>query len=218
MSETKEPKTETTPLEAMGRKRGCRRGRQLSPERMRIVLDSLRECPLLFKAASKARIHRKTLEYWLKRSAAGDAGYDVEWQGLEWRFHEHCKSAMDEPYENLVGALWDIAMGGEVYKKDEFLLSLGYEGPDAYLTDENGNPVVETIRNPNGKMLRFLLELLRPEKWGKRRKRYVPQKGGVLVIGNTPKKPDKKPENSSAASSKARRWKALSRRIWEAKP
>ena len=64
-----------------------------------------------------------------------------------------------------------------VYKNDEFLLSLGYKGPDAYLTDENGNPVVETVRNPNRKMLRFLLEWLRPEKWGKDRKIDVPQKG-----------------------------------------
>jgi hypothetical protein len=234
ISEATGPKTETTPLAAMGRKRGRSGGRQIkkqklpaeiskagrkrSPERIRIVLDSLRENPLLSNAASKAGIHRKTLEYWLKRSAAGDAGYDIEWQGLEWRFHEHCEAARDEAYDKLLGALWDIAMGGEVYKTDESLLSLGYEGPDAYLRDENGNPVVETIRNPNGKMLRFLLELLRPEKWGKRRKRYVPQKGGVLIIGNTPKKPDKKPVNSSAASSKARQWKALSRRIREAKP
>ena len=98
MSETKEPKTETTPLGAVGPKRGRRRGRQpenqklpaevakagrmLSPERMRIVLDSLTEVPILDHAATKAGIHRKTLEYWLRRSAAGDAGYDIEWQGI----------------------------------------------------------------------------------------------------------------------------------------
>jgi hypothetical protein len=39
----------------------------------------------------------------------------------------------------------DIAMGGVVYKNDEFLLSLGYEGPDAYLKDENGIPVLESL-------------------------------------------------------------------------
>jgi hypothetical protein len=65
----------------------------LSPERMRIVFDSLTEVPILNHAATKAGIHRKTLEYWLRRSAAGDAGYDIEWQGMEWRFHEHCTSA-----------------------------------------------------------------------------------------------------------------------------
>jgi len=42
----------------------------------------------------------------------------------------------------------------------------------------------------------------------------VPQKGGVLVIGDF----TEKPENSSAASIKARKWKSRSRRIREAKP
>ena len=54
---------------------------KLSPERMRIVLDSLTERPILSPAATKAGIHRKTLEYWLKRSEAGHDGYDLEWQG-----------------------------------------------------------------------------------------------------------------------------------------
>jgi hypothetical protein len=61
-------------------------------------------------------------------------------------------------------------------------------------------------------MLRFLLEWLRPEKWGKHRKIDVPQKGGVLVIGDI----TKKRENSSAASIKARKWKSRSREIEKA--
>ena len=69
---------------------------KLSPELMRIVLNSLTKYPILWHAASKAGIHRKTLEYWMERSAAGDAGYDLKWEGLEWRFHEHCKSATAE--------------------------------------------------------------------------------------------------------------------------
>lgn len=231
MSEAEGPKIEeTTPFGAMGAKRGrsgdrqikkqklpaevSKAGRKLSPERMRIVLDSLRELPILSDAASKAGIHRKTLEYWMKCSEAGNEGYDIEWQGLEWRFHEHCEAARDEAYDKLLGALWHIAMGGEVYKTDESLLSLGYEGPDAYLKDENGIPVLETVRKANPKMLRFLLEWMFPDRWGKHRKRDVPHNGGVLVIGDI----TKKPENSSAASSKARQWKALSRRIREAKP
>ena len=102
MSEAEGPKTEPPPRAAKGRKRGRRRGRQLSPERMRIVLDSLREYPVQSYAARKAGIHRKTLEYWIKRSEAGDAGYDVEWQGLEWRFDEHCQSAMQEAYDSVL--------------------------------------------------------------------------------------------------------------------
>lgn len=98
ISESKGPKTEATLLRAKRRKRGrgggrqlgkqklsaenANHGRKLSPERMRIVLDSLAEHRLLSLAAAKAGIHRKTLEYWINRSAAGDPGYDVEWQGL----------------------------------------------------------------------------------------------------------------------------------------
>ncbi len=104
MSEADGSKTETTtPLRAMGRRRGRSGGRQIkmqnqpeevakaggmrSPERMRIVLDSLREYPILCHAASNAGIHPNTLAYRIKRSEAGDAGYDIEWQGLEARFH-----------------------------------------------------------------------------------------------------------------------------------
>ena len=59
---------------------GMEFGRKLSPQRMRVVIESLREHPYLCHAARKAGIHRKTLEYWLKLSKAGDDGYDIEWQ------------------------------------------------------------------------------------------------------------------------------------------
>jgi hypothetical protein len=215
----------------MGRKRGrsgghhpkkqklpvkvSKAGRKLSPERMLIVIESLREYPILSHAASDAGIHRKTLEYWLKCSKDGDDGYDLEWQGVLWRFHEHCQTAIESAHDKILEAAWEFGMGGGVvYKNDEFLLSLGYKGPDAYLTDENGFPVVETVRNPNPKMLRFLLEWLRPEKWGEDRNTDVPQRGGVLVLGDT----TKKPENSSAASVKPRKWKSRSKMIRDAKP
>src|SRR5208282_5614297 len=111
-SEAEEPKTETTPLGAMGSKRSRSGGRQLkkqklpaeiselgrkcSPERMRLFLDSLAEDAVLIHATNKAGIHRKTPEYWLKCSVAGHDGYDVEWRGVTMKFHEHYISAMDE--------------------------------------------------------------------------------------------------------------------------
>jgi hypothetical protein len=128
------------------------------------------------------------------------------------RFHEHCQTAIEEADDKILAAAWDIAMGGVVYKTDEVLVNLGYEGPDAYLRDENENPVVETIRKLNGKMIRLLLEWRRPEKYGKRRKIDVPRKG-VLVIGDI----TKKPEHSWAASIKARKWKSRSGMIRKAK-
>ena len=210
MSEAEGPKTEITPVGAMGRKRVRSGGRQikkqklpakvakaggmLSPERMRIVLDSLRERPILSHAATKAGIHRRTLEYWIRRSAAGDAGYDLEWEGLEWRFHEHCESATQEAHDTIIAAALEIAMGAD-------------------LTDENGKPVPKAIRKQKGKILRFLLEWWRPDKWGKHRKIDVPHNGGVLVVGAISHAIPKKVNNGAAASVKARKWKAGRRMI-----
>jgi len=190
-------------------------GPKLSPERMRIVLDSLAEYPIKGHAAMKAGIFRKTLDYWLKGSAAGRDQYDVEWGGETWKFHEHFAAAIDESDDKLYAAMRHIGMGGVVYKNDEVLLSLGYEGPNAYLRDEYGDPVVEIVRKANLKVLRLLLEWKRPDQWGKRRRIDVPRECGVLVVGDSTKK---KLENSSAASVKARKWKSYSRMIRKAKP
>ena len=221
--EVEGPKSETAPL-GKGRKRGRSGGRptkrqeQISKarqkrlaERMRlmlIVLDSLRECPILSIAASKAGINRKTLEYWIKHSAAGDAGYDLEWEGIEWRFHEHCQTAIEEAHGKLDATAWDMTKEGVVYKTDQSLLDLGYEGRDAYLRDENGDPVPETVRHTNFKAVRFILERLRPDKYGKHQKIDVPRQGGVLVVGGIPHDIPKKVNKGTAASVKARQWKA----------
>ena len=164
-TETRGPKAETTPPRTTGRKRGRSGSRQLgkqklpariskstpklSPDLMRLVLDTLRECPILSHAADKAGIHRKTLKYWMERSEAGDDGYDVEWQSLTWRFHEHCKSAIDEAHDQLLAVVLQIA-NGEIFKTDPFLVNvLGYQGVDAYAQDENGNFIVEAVGRPN---------------------------------------------------------------------
>ena len=87
-SEAEKPKTETTPLAAIGGKPGRSGGGQPKKEKppagisksspklslkiVRTVLNSLRERPILYQAADAAGIHRKTLEYWIRRSEAGD--------------------------------------------------------------------------------------------------------------------------------------------------
>jgi|SRR5271156_5827943 len=67
---------------------------------------------------------------------------------------------------------------------------------------------LEAARPPDPNILRFILELHHPDEWGKHRKIDVPHKSGVLVVGYIAKKP----EYSTAASVKARKWKC-SRRI-----
>ncbi len=214
-SEAEGPKTETTPLGAMDSKRSRSGGRQLkkqklpaeiselgrkrSPERMRIFLDSLAEDAVLIHATKKAGIHRRTPDYWLKCSAAGHDGYDVEWRGDTIKFHEHYISAMDEGGGHLEEVAFRLATGydeiqtykGSVrYKIDPVLSSLGHRGPDAYLKDENGNPVPETVPKFDPKMIRWLLERRLPDKYGKRPKTGVTHKTGVLVVG-VPSKTEK---------------------------
>ncbi len=171
----------------------------------------------------KAGIFLKTLDYWLKGSAAGEDQYDVEWRGETWKFHEHFEAAMHEADDKVVAALIVRATGYDeivtyrgrvIYEMDEFLLDLGYQGPDAYLKDENGNPVPQTIRKVDTKAALWVLEKLRPDVWGKNRQIDVPQEGGVLVVGATPKK--LKNCTATAASVRARKWKSGSRMIQKA--
>jgi hypothetical protein len=221
------PETEITPLGPTGRNRGRSGSRRLEKlsagtskvgrtERMRIFLNSFVKCPILSHAAEKAGIHRKTPEYWLKCSAAGDEGYDIRWRGITARFHEHYEAVIAEADDKLFADLCEIGMGGIVYKTDPSLEGLGLEGVDAAVRDENGDPIVEAVRHPNPKILRRILEWKMPERWGKQRKRSaLPQGGRVLVVGG-PRK-NKKPEKGSVASVRARKWKAGARMISEAK-
>jgi hypothetical protein len=188
------------------------RNSKLSPERMRIVIAALKERPILAPAAAKAGIHRKTLTYWLKCSEAGQDSYDIEWEGFQWRFHEACEAVIDEAWQRLLGVMRDIAMGSITYKIDRDLVELGNRGADAYARDENGEFIVEARGPVSVKMVKFLLQLLCPERWGKARKREreIFRSGGVLVIGERPNRSEK----NCAASIRARQWKSASRKIW----
>jgi hypothetical protein len=103
--------------------------------------------------------------------------------------------------------------GRVMYQIDQGLEGLGFQGPDAYLRDENGNPVPETVRKADKKAMRFILKWYRPGTWGKHPKIDAPREGGVLVIGDV----TKKPEYNTPASVKARKWKSGSRMIREEK-
>ena len=224
-------KTETTPFKMMRRKPGCSRGRQikkqklsaegakaermLSPERMRIVLDSLRKWPILSYAARKAGIHRKTLEYWIKCSAAGRDGYDVEWRGETWKFHEHCRDAVEDAHDKLTMAVWLIAMGGVIYKTDQSLVDFGYQGTDAYLRDESGNPVVEAIRKPNLKMLRWLLERVCPDEFSRNRK--IAFRTSVVCLSSAPPPKRSRIVRLRRQALESRKWKAGWRMIQKTK-
>ena len=180
---------------------------------MLIVIEALREYPFLARAAAEAGLHRKSLEYRLKCSKAGQDGYDIEWEGHQWRFHDACEAAIDEAHQRLLDTVFDLAFGPIIYKVEQDLVDLGMQGADTYARDENGNFIVEGRGPGNPKMLRLFLELMRPEKWGKARKRKIVTSGGVLVIGE----PAARPQNNCAASIKAKQWKSASRKVRDAK-
>jgi hypothetical protein len=177
------------------------------------LIDALTEIPILESAAAKAGIHPKALPYWLKGSERGDDGYDLEHQGVQARFHEHCRWAIDEAEQVLLDKVIEIGLGPIIYKTDPQLVHLGYQGTDAYARDEDGNFIVEAFGPGNPKMQLIWLEMARPELWGKRRKSKFARTGGVLVIGERPKRS----ASSYAASIKARKWKSISRKVQKLK-
>jgi hypothetical protein len=188
------PRRKQRKRQAPGRNGRSKATRVLSSERMLIVIETLMERPICRYAADKAGIHRKTLEYWLKRSKAGDDGYEVEWDGFTFPFHVHCETAIDIAHDKILVSAFELARG--------FRLR----------TDDNGNLVEERIGPPNGKMIRFLLPILRPETWGDPSKIDRPQTGGVLVLGEVSQQPEKRP----TASIKARQWKYRRKTVTEA--
>jgi hypothetical protein len=216
-SDSRQPEKQKLPTEHL------EAWRKLSPERMRIILDALRVYPVLKSAAAKAGIRPKTLAYWIRRSEAGDDGYDIKWQGITQRFHEHCEAAIAEARQKLDDEYLRRAIDGYekvltnrgrvVYKIDQELAELGFQGPDAYLRDENGKPVPETIHKEDTKAQQYVLKRHRSGTWGKHPKIDAPREGGVLVIGDV----TKKPKYNTDKSVRARRWKADSRRLREEK-
>lgn len=146
--------------------------------------------------------------YWLKCSEAGHDGYDIVWQGEQWRFHEHCETAIAEAHDTLNFLVWQMAMGIK-FKTDPSLEKLGCRGVDAYAKDENGDFIEDGVRQPDTKMMLVYLAWKRPETWGKHLKSDIFRTGGILVIGERPARP----KDDYAGSIQARQWKSVSRII-----
>ena len=147
---------------------------------MLLVLDALAEYSFYYYAANKAGIHPKTLAYWIRRSEAGDDGYDIGGKTLRGDFTNSANWRSTRQYQILLDSMFERGFvgydkvlsyrGRVVYKIDQGLVDLGCQGPDAYLRDENGDPIPETVRKVDMKAMRFWLAWHRPEKWGRQRK------------------------------------------------
>jgi hypothetical protein len=126
------------------RKTRSKAAQRLLAERMLIVIEALTERPIYRDAAEKAGVHHKTLEYWLKCSKAGNEDYEIEWQDYTLPFHEHCATAIDIAHDKILTSAWELAMGVRIRFED-------------------GNLIEEVVGRPNGKMMRFFLELVGEE-------------------------------------------------------
>jgi hypothetical protein len=118
---------------------------------------------------------------------------DLEWLGLVLPFHEHYKAAMDTGRAMPEVIVWHRALygydkilkfrGHVVYKIDPVLEARGLRGADAYLRDQTGHPIPETIPRIDKKAIKFLLQKYRPEKYGDHWKNDAPpQRESLLVI------------------------------------
>ena len=174
MSETKEPKTETTPLGAVGpsevgdvaanpRIKNCQRKSRKPAECYRLSAcelssTALRKCPYFTTQLPKRAFIAKHLN--IGSGAARPATPDTTSSGkaLNGDFTNTAHQRSTRPTIAFAQSCDKIAMG--VVSK----------------TDENGNFILEACGQPNMKMARHFLEWQHPEKWGKRRKRHVPHK------------------------------------------
>jgi len=91
---------------------------------------------------------------------------------------------------------------------DKSLVELGYHGPDAYLKDENGNPVPETVHKVDKKAMQSILEWCRRDKWGEHPKIDAPHEGGVLACERRTGPPIKAAQRSGPGTCRDRSTKA----------
>lgn len=175
-------------------------GRKSTPGTLLLILKTVSETPVIGHVVKCAGIARSTLEYWIeksKRGVEGD-GFDLTISGETRRFHEWFQDAVETGKDRVRKAVWDAALGeGKhgteigtyqgrvVYQEDPDLIKLGaLRGTSAaWLRDERGNPVPVSWAKADLETLRWLLERIDPENFGRKESIEHLHKGGVLVVG-----------------------------------
>lgn len=177
-----------------------------SPERLQRILAACADTPINNSVCTRAGISVTTLKYWLQKSeegAPGD-GFDVP-TGLEEsegpttvRFHTAWDEAVELGTDRVEAAAYRRAIGyrevltfqGRVmYQMDPDLVSLGFTGMDAFLKDDFGAPIPETIEKQDPDLQMFILKARRSKIYGDKKQVDLNVRGGVLVVGVTAKTP-----------------------------
>lgn len=172
--------------------------RKNTPERLKQILKCATEMPVANSICLRAGISATTLKLWLLRSKEGTPGdgFDIVPDGpndeqIPVRFHEAFDTAIEGGLQLVEQAGMQRAIGYRevltfqgrvVYQKDWRLVELGFEGEAAYLRDEFGAPVPESVMKQSEDLIMFLMER-RLEKYKKNASVDVNVRGGVLVVG-----------------------------------
>ncbi len=165
------------------------------------VVKCAAEIPVVSVICRNAKINRTNLRYWLVLSRKGGPGdgFDLPVPGDESRterFHVLYEDALQEAADAYEVKMNNLATGiereilsdkGRVqYKYDPELVGLGLTGEEAYLRDENNQPIPESVPTPlhvQAEMVRWVLARLRPEKYGNKMQVEHEHRGGVMVVG-----------------------------------
>jgi hypothetical protein len=175
--------------------------RKCNPDRMRRICAQLAQVPVAKDACEMNGVTTHSVKLWLTKSRLGQPGdgFDIivnpdddPEDQTSVRFHELYDASLKEGAQNLLRATWKRAMGYRepltyqgrvIYKLDPLKLRLGMEGMDAYLLDEEGYPVPESVEKQDPDLMQFLLKGLMPETFGNKTKIEMEGKiSGVLVV------------------------------------
>lgn len=178
-----------------------RAAKKNTPRNLTRLLSYAAEMPVGADAARRCGISYSTLKYWLQKSlegAPGD-GFDMtlgenDENGTDnntIRFHEAWDVAMDAGVAKTERATiqratgyWEplTYQGKVIYKQNPDLLELGFDGPQAYLLDEFGAPVPESVWKMDPDLAMFILKTRLPKTYGAKASLDINVKGGVLVV------------------------------------
>jgi hypothetical protein len=178
-------------------------GRKYSPRNLINLLNQLSRWPNITKACAIAGFSYSSLQYYLIKSDQGypGDGFDLTWGEETKRFHQHYADALASSTQLIEDNLMERAAGGfdevltdkgrVIYRIDPELEALGFTGFDAYLKDENGKPVPESVHKQDPEIQLQMMKVMRREKYGTHTTQDINvNKGGVMVVGVRQKTPE----------------------------
>lgn len=175
-------------------------GGKCTPERMWRIIKSMEQLPIPAKACRFANIHPATLQLWLEKSMRGSTGdvfslvinpEDPPEEQITKRFHELYDFALESGVDAVEEAAMKRAIGYEEvltyqgrvqYRLDPVLVDLGFTGSEAWLKDDRGQPIPETVLKQDPDLIQFILKNRRAKIYGTKVDVGMRVTGGVLVV------------------------------------